>query len=198
MKRKNKHGVLYGFCNSVSVFLCLGVLITFFIWVIGSGKLDRNRYPLMYDDIVDKYCDIYDVDKYLVFSVIRTESFFSPDAVSDKGAVGLMQIMPETGKWIAEKLNLENFSNKDLFEPEKNIMMGVWYLNYLSGRFNGNRDNIIAAYNAGPTNVSKWLQNSDFCPDGKNLSSIPFSETREYRKKVNSAYDMYLRLYGVV
>jgi len=198
MKKKNKHGFLYGFWNSIFVFLCLGVLIIFFTWVIGSGKLDRNRYPLMYREIVDKYCDVYDVDRYLVFSVIRTESFFESDVVSNKGAVGLMQIMPDTGEWIAEKLNLENFSDKDLFEPEKNIMIGVWYLNYLSDRFGGNMDTVIAAYNAGPSNVSKWLSNDEFSKDGENLIDVPFSETKEYRKKVNSAYDMYLRLYGVV
>ena len=198
MRKRKKGNFLYGFWNSIFVFLSLGVLVLFFVWIIGSGTLERNRYPLKYSEFVDKYCDIYGVDRCLVYSVIRTESFFSEDAVSAKGAVGLMQIMPDTALWVAEKLNLEKFSDKDLFEPEKNIMIGVWYLNYLFEKFDGNIDNVIVAYNAGPSNVLKWLNNKEFCLDGENLNSIPFKETREYRKKVSSAYDMYLRLYGVI
>ena len=129
MKRKKKHGFLYGFWNSLLVFTCLGVLIIFFTWAIGSGKLDRNRYPLMYREIVDKYCGDYGVDRYLVFSVIRTESFFTPDAVSDKGAVGLMQIMPDTGEWIAEKLKRVYISDK-LYVVNK----GVWTKHEQPGR----------------------------------------------------------------
>lgn len=77
-------------------------------------------------------------------------------------------------------------------------MMGVWYISYLSNKFNGNINNAIAAYNAGPTNVSKWLSEKDFSADGENLTTIPFEETRKYQKKVNNAYDMYIKLYGNV
>jgi len=109
-----------------------------------------------------------------------------------------MQIMPETGEWIAEKINLDNFTKEDLFDCEKNIMMGVWYISYLSDRFNGNLDNTIAAYNAGPTNVSKWLLEKEFSLDGENLTDIPFEETKKYREKVNNAYNMYLKIYDAV
>jgi len=107
-----------------------------------------------------------------------------------------MQIMPETADWIAWKLNLENFSEEDLFDSEKNIMMGVWYISYLSNKFDGNINNMIAAYNAGPTNVTKWLLEKDFSNDGKNLTDIPFEETKKYSKKVSNAYDMYIKIYG--
>ena len=118
------------------------------------------------------------------------------NAVSKKGAIGLMQIMPDTGLWIAEKLKLENFQKEDLFDIEKNIMIGVWYVGYLADKFDGNLINTIAAYNAGPTNVSKWLGEPEFSCDGKNLSDIPFSETKKYSEKVNNAYDMYIKIYA--
>jgi hypothetical protein len=79
--KKRKQSVFYGIWNSFLIFVCLTGLVIFFVWVIGSGTLDRNRYPMLYNDIVTKYCDAYGVDKYLVFSVIRTESFFDKDAV---------------------------------------------------------------------------------------------------------------------
>jgi len=176
------------------VFLLVGLVI-FFTHIISSGKLDRKRYPLMYDEIVSKYCEVYDVDRYLVHSIIRTESFFKTDAVSNKGALGLMQIMPDTGKWIADELNLENFTKEDLLDCEKNIMMGVWYLDYLLGRFDYNVETTIAAYNAGPTIVSKWLNDNSLSSDGENLTNIPFDETKKYREKVSNAYSMYLKLY---
>lgn len=150
----------------------------------------------MHEDVVEKYCDLYDVDKYLVQSIIRTESFFDEKAISSKGAIGLMQIMPDTGVWVAEKLKLENFTTEDLFDSEKNIMIGVWYINYLSDKFDGNMNNVIVAYNAGPTNVSKWLAEKNFSSDGENLSDIPFEETKKYKDKVNNAYQMYLKIYG--
>jgi len=195
---KKKKGCLYGFFNSVSVLICLIFIIFLFVNFFNTDTFYKNRYPLLHKEIVEQYCALYDVDQYLVHSIIRTESFYDDTAVSAKGAKGLMQIMPETGEWIAEKLNLENFSEEDLFDSEKNIMMGVWYISYLSDRFNGNIDNMIAAYNAGPTNVTKWLSEAELSSDGENLTDIPFEETKKYRNKVNNAYEMYLRIYGNV
>ena len=74
----------------------------------------------------------------------------------------------------------------------KNIMIGVWYISFLTERFNGNLNNIIAAYNAGPTNVLKWLDGNE----SGDLVNIPFDETRKYTEKVNYTYDMYLKIYG--
>jgi len=192
---KKKKGCLYGIFNGISVFICLTLIIFLFVKFFNTDMIYKNRYPLLHNDIVEEYCSLYGVDKYLVHSIIRTESFFDENAVSVKGAKGLMQIMPETGEWIAEKINLENFTEDDLFDCEKNIMMGVWYISYLSERFNGNLINIVAAYNAGPTNVSKWLAEKDFSEDGENLTDIPFEETRKYRDKVTNAYEMYLKIY---
>ena len=193
---KKKKGCLYTFFNSFLVLLCLALLGFTFVKFFNTETFYKNRYPLLHSEIVDEYCNLYDVDKYLVHSIIRTESFYDENAVSKKGAIGLMQIMPDTGIWIAEKLKLENFKAEDLFDIEKNIMIGVWYISYLSDKFDGDFNNTIAAYNAGPTNVSKWLNESELSADGKTLIDIPFDETRKYKEKVSNAYDMYIKVYG--
>ena len=193
---KKKKGYLYGFFNGILVLICLALIVSLFVNFFNTDLFYKNRYPLVHKEIVEEYCGLYDVDEYLVQSIIRAESFYDEKAVSPKGAMGLMQIMPETGEWIAEKLNLETFRKEDLFDCEKNIMMGVWYISYLSDRFDGDLNNVIAAYNAGPTNVSKWLSQTDLSEDGKNLTDIPFEETKKYQETVNSAYEMYLRIYG--
>lgn len=193
---KKKKGCLYGVWNSFCVIISLGILSFVFVKFFEADTFYKNRYPMIHNEIVEEYSDLYNVDKYLVHSIIRTESFFDENAVSSKGAMGLMQIMPDTGLWVAEKLNLENFCEEDLFDPEKNIMIGVWYISYLSDKFDGNISNIIAAYNAGPTNVSNWLAQKEFSSDGENLINIPFEETKKYSEKVNYAYEMYLKIYG--
>lgn len=193
---KKKKGCLYNFFNVIFTLVCIFIIGAFFANYFKMDTFYKNRYPLMHMDIVEKYCDLYDVDKYLVQSIMRVESFYDEKAISKKGAIGLMQIMPNTGDWVAKKLGLENFSKKDLFDCEKNIMIGVWYIGYLADRFDGNIDNIIVAYNAGPTNVSKWLADGMLSEDGENLVDIPFEETRKYRSKVSNTYDMYLKIYS--
>ena len=193
---KKKKGCLDGVFDTISIFICLVLIGFVFVKLFDIETFYKNRYPLVYKETVEKYCDLYGVDEYLVQAVIRAESFFNEKAVSKKGAIGLMQIMPETGSWVAKKLNLENFTSEDLFDPEKNIMIGVWYISFLSDKFKGNLDNVIAAYNAGPNNVSKWLSTEDTSSDGENLIDIPFGETKKYSEKVKLAYDMYLKIYS--
>lgn len=124
----------------------------------------------------------YALEPSLVFSVIKAESGFSKNAVSDAGAVGLMQLMPSTAKFVCEK-------NKIIFEPERlkegeyNAMLGCIYLNYLLSRF-PDKETALAAYNAGEGTVSSWLKNSDYSDDGIHLKYVPYSETRNYIKKV--------------
>lgn len=193
---KKKKGCIYTLFNGFSVIFCLAILCFVFVKFFNIDTFYKNRYPLIHSEVVEEYCNLYDVDKYLVHSIIRTESFFDESAISNKGAIGLMQIMPDTGIWVADKLELENFSEEDLFDYEKNIMIGVWYISYLSDKFDGNFDNTVAAYNAGPTNVLKWLEQKELSEDGKNLTDIPFEETKKYKNKVKSAYDMYIKIYG--
>src|SRR5699024_5585468 len=113
---------------------------------------------------------------YLIASIINVESRYDKLAVSHKEAKGLMQISPQTGQWASEVLEIKNYSEQDLFEPDLNIQIGTWYINRLLDEFNGNMDLVLAAYNAGSGNVSKWISDEEYCSDGINLDKIPFKE----------------------
>ncbi|MEW9095157.1 MAG: lytic transglycosylase domain-containing protein [Clostridiaceae bacterium] len=155
----------------------------------------KKLYPLKYSDIVYKYSKEYDIDPYLVFSVIKAESNFNPNAVSHKDAYGLMQVTSTTGEWIAEQMKIEDFTLNKLFEPEYNIHMGCWYIDNLRKEFGDNMDVVLAAYNAGRGNVQKWLNDTEHSKDGENLHYIPFKETDKYVKKVKVNYKIYKFLY---
>ena len=132
------------------------------------------------------------LDKFLVAAVIKTESNFIHDAHSGK-ARGLMQLTDETAEWIAGKMGIE-FKTDDVDIPEINIKMGCWYLKYLIDKYD-NVDTALAAYNGGMGNVSKWLADKRYSDDGKTLKYIPFEETRNYVKKVNSYKEIYEEKY---
>jgi len=153
----------------------------------------RAVYPLRYHEHIKKYSEKYDLDEHLVMAIIKAESNYIHDAHSGY-AGGLMQITDETGKWISEQLNI-GFNHEDIHNPEKNIKMGCYYMSYLLSHYDNNLDVALAAYNAGMGNVNKWLKNPEYSPDGKNLSYVPYEETREYVKKVKEYKETYKRLY---
>jgi len=151
-------------------------------------------FPLKYQDLIVRYSGEFSleekgIDKYHVAAIIRTESRFNEKAESQKGAIGLMQILPDTGAWAAEKIGIENFSAENLWDPGVNIRIGCWYLAYLADMFNGDLTKVFAAYNAGPTNVKNWLEE-----DGQ-LINIGHTETRGYVIRVEKFYDIYKTLY---
>lgn len=156
----------------------------------------KYLYPLPHRELVFHYAAQHDVDPYLVFAVMRAESKYLPTATSVKGARGLMQIMPETGTWIAEKLKIEDYQSGMLYEPETNIRFGTWYLNSLREEFDGNLVLTLAAYNGGRGNVKQWKQQYGWQADFRNIEQIPFKETRFYVGKVLKSYDTYKRLYA--
>ena len=153
-------------------------------------------YPVKYENQIIKYSQKYNLEPCLVAAVIRTESNFNEKAVSHRDAKGLMQIMPDTALWIAENMQLSNFNMETLYDTEVNIAMGCWYLNNLNTEFNGDINLVLAAYNGGRGNVQKWLKDEEYSIDGKSLNLIPFEETDKYVKKVNTNYNIYLKLYG--
>jgi soluble lytic murein transglycosylase len=106
----------------------------------------------------------HNIDPYLVIALIRTESSFRSHIVSYKGAVGLMQLLPNTAYYISQKVNeLDYAKRKELFDPIKNIKYGINYFAYLKNKFNGNEQYAIMAYNLGPTNLNRYL-NRDYVP----------------------------------
>jgi len=173
------------------VFIAV-VVVLFFVL---RGYVLTFIYPLKYEEYIVEYASEYEVDPYMVSAVIWAESGFDEEAVSHRGAVGLMQIMPDTGEWIAEKLDIAAYRDDMLFSPETNIRFGCWYYRFLSERFPGNVQNILAAYNAGHNKVQQWLNDSAYSADGEILDIIPYEETDDYVDKVEKAYEIYRQLY---
>ncbi|WP_317366498.1 lytic transglycosylase domain-containing protein [uncultured Tyzzerella sp.] len=152
------------------------ILILLFIWFV------NYILPVKHQNIIEKYAKKYSIEKELVFAVINAESRFNKEAISNKGAIGLMQIMPETGEWLAKKIKIENFSKEMLYDEEININLGCYYLKELINKF---EDETLAlcAYNAGSTNVYRWLNDDKYSKDGY-IHTIPFKETDKYIKKI--------------
>ena len=177
----------------IIAILIAGVLIVGVKYTI--NYVEKNIYPVEYDEYIEKYSDEFDLDPWLVLSVIWVESKFDNTATSSKDARGLMQVTPQTGQWASEKLELENYEHELLYDPGTNIRIGSWYLDNLIAEFDGDLELVIAAYNGGSGNVTKWLRNGNYSDDGKTLKNIPFAETEDYVEKVFKTYDKYKELY---
>lgn len=141
-------------------------------------------------DGIEPFANQAELDPYLVAAIARAESSFNPQAQSSVGAMGYMQIMPETGEWIAQKLKIKDFTTDMLLDKDVSLRMGCWYLKFLQERFE-NKYTVIAAYNAGHGIVAKWLEQSEYSEDGVTLKNIPYGETERYVKKVKKYYEMY-------
>ncbi|MEA4870507.1 MAG: lytic transglycosylase domain-containing protein [Christensenella sp.] len=177
------------------VFLCAAAFSGYLIYEDAQYQKALRNYPVAYADLISQYSKAYELDPYLVQSIMRCESSNDPGAESKVGAIGLMQIMPDTGKWIAHKLGLDDvYTGQMLYDPETNIEFGCWYLRFLSGRFHGNEKQMIAAYNAGHGSVEDWLDDPRFSQNGE-LTTIPFEDTARYYEKVTAAYENYTTLY---
>lgn len=172
------------------------ILVAIVLIIYNFSMVFQIFYPVKYKEFISKYSTENGIDPYLVLAVIKAESGFDPDAVSVKNARGLMQITDKTGVWAAEKIGLKNFKTEDLYDPETNISLGCWYLNWLMQYYNGNTDLVIAAYNGGNGNVNEWLKDRNLSSSGKSLEKIPFKETDEYLKKVKRYHSVYKKLYA--
>ena len=157
-------------------------------WVVTTEPdwYQRARYPLRYESIVRAHARNYDLPPALLAAVIYTESKFDADARSDAGAVGLMQLLPETARGIAVRTGGNGFVDSDLVDPELNVRYGSWYLRHLLDRYHDVRI-ALAAYHAGQGNVDEWLR------DG---GGIRFPETRHYVEKVLDARSVYADVYA--
>lgn len=152
-------------------------------------------YPRPYSETVRSAAETYDLDPLLIWSVMRQESVFDPDAVSYVGARGLMQVMPSTQDWIAEQLG-EEISPGDAFTPQASIRMGAWFLRFVLDYFDGDLELAIAAYNGGAGSVDTWLDDPMVSDRDDLLRWIGYGETREYLEKVSMNYEVYQALYG--
>ena len=150
------------------------------------GWWERLWYPLEYKQIVRGHARNYDLDPTLLAAVIYQESKFKADAKSSSGAIGLMQLLPDTAKGIALHTGGSRFEVSDLYDPEINVRYGSWYLRHLLRKYHDERT-ALAAYNAGQDNVDRWLSAG---------GEIAFAETRHYVDRVEDLKGIYRRAYG--
>jgi soluble lytic murein transglycosylase len=151
--------------------------------------------PLRHEDIIRQQAERKRLDPSLIAAVIYAESKFR-DSTSATGAKGLMQIQPDTARFIADRSGGTEFRVSDLGTPQVNISYGSWYLRYLLRRYDGSETLAIAAYNGGETNVDRWVAGSGR-PRGRfGIEQIPFAETRAYVRRVQQARRDYRRRYS--
>lgn len=137
------------------------------------------RFPLSYADKIQENAELQDVNPVILFGLVRRESAFNKDARSPSGAQGLMQIMPQTGRQIAMDLDESRPGHDELYDPIKNLQYGSYYYQKLLNQFDGHYAIALAAYNAGPNRVKKWLPQVAM-PADIWIETIPYRETRDY------------------
>ena len=178
----------------VNKFVKLITAFTIIIAIVSFAVLAcYGLFPVEYEDTINKYCKEYNVDKDLVLALIKAESNFDKNATSKANAKGLMQITDETYLYCLESLNISE--SPQIYDPESNLQAGIWYLSFLLKKYNGNTENAIAAYNAGTTNVDKWLASPKYSSDGTTLGTIPFGETKRHIEKIIRYKKIYSILY---
>ncbi len=177
--------------RAASLFLAFAAIILILRFVI----IPKYIFPQKYAEQVEAYAQKYGLEPSLVYAVIKAESNFDTNAVSNKNAKGLMQISEATAIWGASEIGIENFYIEMLYEPEINIEIGCWYIDKLLLQYSGYEDTALAAYNAGSGNVSRWLSDGELSQDGYRLDKIPYNETLKYVKKVDFIKKVYEILY---
>ena len=175
------------------IILCI-VAILFGVFRIQDMVL-KMIYPQKYAELVNQYAEENDLDPLLVFAIIKAESNFDEDVVSNSGAVGLMQLMESTAQEMADDLTIEIPTKEALFDPELNIQIGTYYFAYLLGIYEGNIYLALTAYNAGIGNVNTWIEEGTIREDGSDIENIPYKETNNYVRKIVRDYRIYQDLY---
>ena len=174
------------------------VLIVAILFVLFKDKLLKILYPKTYSDIISVYAEEYDVEENLIYAVIKAESNFDSNAVSNRDAIGLMQIVEETAIDVAKKNNIdidtENIE-EEILDIDNNINIGTKYLSTLLTQY-GNIEVALAAYNAGIGTVNNWIEKQIIQADGSDIENIPYKETNNYVRKILRDYHIYNELYG--
>jgi len=152
-------------------------------------------FPKPYWTELKKFSTLNALDPYLVASLVRQESEFNPNAVSNKNAAGLMQLLPSTGKKVAKEVKLRHFNQSQLLTPGVNLQLGTRYFRSMVDKF-GAFEYALAAYNAGSDRVQDWLSQGKFRDPQEFVESIPFTETREYVQAILRNSNVYRQLYG--
>ncbi len=180
----------------VSVSLVILLIAGYFLVSRGYNYFLKQIYPLKYTEIVEKESTDSGLDPALVYAVIKAESGFDPNAVSHAGAIGLMQLTPDTFDWIQSKSKNDPnlILTEDIYSPSVNIRYGCKLLKLLLEKYSDQRT-AISAYNAGIGTVNGWLKDGTISKDGVSLDRIPYAETSKYVDSVLDNYKKYKNLY---
>ncbi len=175
------------------------VIIAFGVYWLVSARavvpgLSERMYPIHYREGIARVAERYELDPYLVAAVVRAESNYDPGAVSHAGAIGLMQLMPDTADWVTGLASWEGIENPVLTDPDDNLELGACYLAYLMGLFSDDERAAVASYNAGQGSVDAWLATGDR-GGGLQLTDIPYDETREFVERVEHFRTLYIRVH---
>ncbi|CAM2963708.1 lytic transglycosylase domain-containing protein [Paenibacillus sediminis] len=172
------------------------LFLTFVLVLFFNSNWMSLFYPIHYKEEIQKYAQKYNVDPFLVASIIRVESNYKTSKESKKGALGIMQVMPDTARWVVKKAKFHEVSLEQIKdEPDTNIQIGAWYLALLQEQFGNNKVAVIAAYNAGPGNVNNWLKKGIWDGTLESVQNIPIGETRHYVQRVIYYYNQYTDIY---
>ncbi len=173
---------------TVLLGIVLGVLLVYMPF-----SLKQNTYPIHFSEEVERYSKEFDVDKALIYAVIKVESNFEPEAKSDAGAIGLMQIIDDSFDWVKKKLGCNDLVFEDMYTPEYSIRFGAFMLDYLYEKY-GSIELTAAAYHCGMTTVDNWIEQGIIDPENVDVNAIQGSKTQYYVKKVIKAYNKYSQI----
>ena len=179
----------------ITLLILASIIFILFKVVKIDDIIMKKLYPLKYSEYVEKYAKEYNIDKYMVYAIIKAESNFKENAKSSSDAIGLMQIMEITAIETARKMDLE-VTEEDLFKPDLNINIGLKYFTYLLNQYDNNYPLAIIAYNAGMGNVDAWIKDGTIKEDGTDIENVPFKETNNYVRKILRDYEIYKGLYN--
>ena len=187
-KKRRKHPLL----RAAMLLAVVAVVGTLFF----PNWLRQLQYPVRLEPLVRETAAEYGLNPPLIAAVIYTESKYDPSAVSSAGAIGLMQIMPETGRWLSGKIELDApYDDEMLYDPATNLRLGCWYLDFLHKRYDGRWQEALTAYIAGQGQVDQWLTDPELSKDGKTLDVIPGQDVKEYAAKVMRTHEKYKTAY---
>lgn len=190
---KRKRCLLVRLAAVVLVLALAGCLLL----ALAGERIEEWEYPRKYEEYVTYYAGKYEIDPLLLYAFIRTESNFNPDARSNAGARGLMQITEITFDWIKSNIAPdEALTFDDLYDPETNIRFGAYFVKYCLLRYEEDLPTAAAAYHSGWGTVDGLLEKSEYSADGRTLDAYPYPQMRQYVRKITDSYARYQEIYA--
>lgn len=167
------------------------------LFALAEERIESWEYPQKYSEYVTYYAEKYEIDPLMLYAFIRTESNFDPNAESNAGARGLMQITEITFDWIKSNIApQEALTFDDLYDPETNIRFGAYFVKYSLIRYEHDLATAAAAYHSGWGTVDELLASSEYSANGTTLDRYPYPQMRQYVRKITASYERYQEIYG--